>query len=57
MNRTLAYIAVAVILAGTAAAKGCDKTPEPRPSDSTLCGTGPDGLIYCQVPAESETPK
>jgi len=56
MKRTLAYIAVAVILAGTSAAKGCDKAPEPKPSDSTLCGTGPDGLIYCQVPAQSGEP-
>ena len=56
MKRTLTYIAVAVILAGTSAAKGCDKAPEPKPSDSTLCGTGPDGLIYCQVPAQSGEP-
>ena len=61
LNRSIMSIA-AGILAGLMFAQcdgygGGNPSPPPAPmpapvtSESTLCGTGPDGLIYCRVPA------
>jgi hypothetical protein len=55
--RTITYLAVIGIWVGMAAADCQETKPNPKPQHSTLCGTGPDGLIYCEVPAESGEPK
>jgi len=53
-TRIAAYLVAAALFTLSAAAE-CSRQPEPKPSDSTLCGTTPDGVIYCQVPAPTAT--
>jgi hypothetical protein len=45
---------IPLVLVPLLAAGDCQPKPEPRPTDKSVCGTGPDGLIYCEVPPSGQ---
>lgn len=57
MSKTTLHVLALTAATVLMMAAECGKAQDPKPTGSTLCGTGPDGLIYCQVPADpSATP-
>jgi len=51
MKTIAAALIVLFLTAGS-----CEPKPQPQPANSTLCGTGPDGPIWCPVPTPNPMP-